>query len=105
MKDYLIVVLDIKGSKPDGGDGEFQVTRIRPRAVQGSEMRVAQQPYDSLAEMRFWDTGRSLAYESLNEYTNEAELCGNLVSVEVSEGECWIVDVKVGADGTGWLSS
>lgn len=104
MKDYLIIVLDIKGSKSDVGDGEFQVSRIRPRAIQGNEMNMAKQPYDSLAEMRFWDSGRILAYESLNEYTNEIELCGNLVSIEVSEGECWIVDVKVGAGGTGWMS-
>jgi hypothetical protein len=43
--------------------------------------------------------------ESSARYTNEGELCGNLVSVEVSkEQDCWVVDLKVDAGGMGYLS-
>jgi hypothetical protein len=100
-KDYLIVALDIVGSNPAGQDGEFQVSRIRPRVVPGDETRTKGEPYVSLAETRWCGAGRSLSRESLNEYTNEAELCGHLVSVEVSEGDCWVVDVRVGARSGG----
>ncbi|ORX93484.1 heterokaryon incompatibility protein-domain-containing protein [Clohesyomyces aquaticus] len=90
MKDFLVVVLDIKTLEHNGKNSDFQISRIRPKVVQGDEMKG-----DSLAMIR------GVGYESLNEYTNEGQLCGSLVSVEISEVDCWIVDVKMSAGVTG----
>jgi hypothetical protein len=98
--DYLIVTLDIKWSSADDRDeNEHEVSRIRSKVLRGDEILDNGKPYISLIHMCSTTRGARLRYDSLSDFGNEAELCGRLVSVDVTGGESWIVSINVAPSG------
>ncbi len=43
----------------------------------------------------YFRTEKAILDEPLDDFTNEEELGGSLVAVEVSKEDCWIIDLKM----------